>query len=44
MILLSAPCVVEVLGHPGLMTLERLMGMMILVMLPVQMLPDGIAS
>ena len=38
-ILLSAPCVVKVLGHRGLMACERLM-----VMLSVQMLMDGISN
>ena len=42
-ILLSAPRVVKVLGHRDLMACERLMGM-ILVMLSVQMLPDGISN
>ena len=42
-ILLSALRVVKVLGHRGLMACERLMGM-ILVMLCVQMLPDGISN
>ena len=42
-ILLSAPCVVKVLGHRGLMVCERLMEM-ILVMLSVQMLLDGISN
>ena len=42
-VLLSAPRVVKVLGHRGLMACERLMGM-ILVMLCVQMLLDGISN
>ena len=42
-ILLSGLRVVKVLGHRGLMACERLMGM-ILVMLCVQMLPDGISN
>ena len=42
-ILLSALRVVKVLGHRGMMACERLMGM-ILVMLCVQMLPDGISN
>ena len=44
MILLSrSALLVEVLGYRGQMACERLVGM-ILVMLPVQMLPGGIAS
>ena len=39
----SAPRVVKVLGHRGLMACERLMGM-ILVILCVQMLLDGISN
>ena len=42
-VLLSAPQVVKVLRHRGLMACERLMGM-ILVMLSVQMLLDGISN
>ena len=42
-ILLSAPCVVKVLGRRDLMACERLMGM-ILVMLSVQMLLDDISN
>ena len=42
-ILLSAACVVKVLGHRGLMACERRMEM-ILVMLSVQMLLDGISN
>ena len=42
-VLLSAPRVVKVLGHRGLMACERLMGM-ILVMLCVQVLLDGISN
>ena len=42
-VLLSVLCEVKVQGHRGLMACERLMGM-ILVMLSVQMLPDGISN
>ena len=42
-ILLSAPRVVKVLGHRGLMACERLTEM-ILVMLSAQMLLDGISN